>query len=564
MRFSFTGALLFVTPGENSRTSNASQPTVSWMVQGKAYTALARPGVSLRLWPPEGDLHEAHDDNGVDGNTGTADETVQARGAAASGSENGSAMLPTLASPQTSHRIQPGHAQGLNTPSSGHDNPSTLDPSLRSVEASMHMARGESDVGLKTIEITLIDPYGAFQVQSLQTLADHGISQYCDLDLASIPSLLFVGGNSTIGHQPSTGSSLPPPSSSRDNSTTPGSEDASVRSNLLDSFPSRLLSTLSPFIRAWTVAAPDLSLANPRGSSDDADSLESAWFRAGPLSNDPDWEFDDKDSAIAPTHIFVMIEDRCSVSGFGRDDSVSEADKSTPSGVTPSDDADFLDTYQGFLNLLKETHGKRTGDILVIQPFATWQPEKGCYAPSASSANLKAMVQRLSSAWQADDPLASGDFPSTPLMELAKFHLESQDPSPLRTHLLSQVAASPGAAATTTDSSKLASSPAVPLLKRDSANAINQAISSRTNVTHLSLESPSKRPSLLVRPSSVAAVLPSSRGTKARLHYIDTQGWLDAEEDTVHEGRYLSRSGSIKVARRLRSWLAENGFLRSE
>jgi lysophospholipase L1-like esterase len=64
----------------------------------------------------------------------------------------------------------------------------------------------------------------------------------------------------------------------------------------------------------------------------------------------------------------------------------------------------------------------------------------------------------------------------------------------------------------------------------------------------------------VVRPSSIAAVEPTSRGTKARLHFVDTGGWLSTEDETF-DGVHPTPKGAKVIARKLRDWLRDNGFL---
>ena len=380
----------------------------------------------------------------------------------------------------------------------------------------------------RIIEITLIDWGSIFQVGSLQTIAGYWVEPAYPSGIADLPTTVFIGDSITSGFV-----------SSPTEASTPGGY-----CGFLDAYPAHLRNLLSPGVRVSAVAFPGIKLVD----SGYIEGMESKWFKKGPLGrgNDDgtdDWDFGDRDNEAGPTHIVVSI---------GTNDT---ADSKT-----------FLATFENFLDLLKETHGRRTGDILVLPPFgardssASDRKGKGPVSyESGRLAEIKEMVERVSDRWQAEsnDPLSGGDFPATPVFELTKLQLEEAtkhsglSSSPSRHSLSTKVA------------NAIASQPSTPLQSTFSPSASMTAQSSGLP-SMASLQSiasiASMRPSLVVRPSSIAAVSPAAKGTRARLHFVDTKGWLDAYEDTFDDV-HPTRSGAVKIARRFREWLSANGFL---
>ena len=236
----------------------------------------------------------------------------------------------------------------------------------------------------------------------------------------------------------------------------------------------------------------------------------------------------DREDETAPTHIFVNI---------GTNDT-APVDK-------------FLTTLENFLNVLRETYGRRTGDILVMAPFGQYQ-EEAENSETGSKASYKTnfpeireKVEELSQEWAIEDPLASGDFPETPVFEYTKAQLDQE--KPLSPPLGSR--SRPGSRPNSMGASSFAAA-----LQSITANEVNLIKSpSMTSIA-------STRPSLIVRPSSIAAVAPNERGTKTRLHFIDTHGWLDDKEDTL-DGIHPTKKGARKIAKKLKMWLGDHGFL---
>jgi lysophospholipase L1-like esterase len=348
----------------------------------------------------------------------------------------------------------------------------------------------------KTVEITLLDWGSLLQVKSIQTLAGYSISPTFPEGISSLPTLLFIGDSITSGYV-----------------SSPSGKGEDEYSGFVDAYPSQLKTRLSNNLRLSAIAFPGIKLVDSPGE----EGMESQWFKTHPLEDGSDWDFAERDSESGPTHIFVNL---------GTNDD------------TPTDK--FLETYEGFLSMLKETHGRRTGDIIVLAPFGSWSHEQGKYI--AKYPELGDMVGRMQEKWANEDPFGNGDFPSTPMLELAKMHLESPNPS------LHRISPAPSHAS-------------LKQLVRD------QSQSSKLNDSGLPMPAGpdsgvmSPRPSLLVRPSSIAAVTELAKGTKARLHFADTQGWLDSREDTF-DGLHPTRKGAAKIGKRLARWLAKEGFLK--
>jgi lysophospholipase L1-like esterase len=337
--------------------------------------------------------------------------------------------------------------------------------------------------------------------------------------------MVFIGDSITSGFV-----------SSPDELTTPGGY-----CGFLDAYPAHLRNLLAPGVRISAVAFPGIKLVD----SGYIEGMESKWFKKGPLDRgsadeSDDWDFGDRDAEAGPTHIVVSI---------GTNDT---ADTKT-----------FLQTYANFLDLLKETHGRRTGDILVLPPFGE-REHSGSHVGETGPvvyqqerhAEIQSMVERVAERWHAEtsDPLSTGDFPCTPIFEITKMQLEE-----------SQAASQSGASKANNRhslSSKvaqaIASQPSTPVQGSFSPSA-HTGLPSEASMRSL-VSVASVRPSLVVRPSSIAAVTSTAKGTTARLHFVDTKGWLDAYEDTFDDV-HPTRSGAIKIAKRLREWLGNHGFL---
>ena len=416
---------MFLVPGE--KTQATDQPTVGWTINGTSYTALARPGVSIRLWPAEG-------------------------------------QLPT----------------DPKSPTSSSFNIGTSIP-----EASTSSA-------VNVVEVSLIDWGSVLQVASIQTLAGHGISPAYPVGIARLPTMLFIGDSTTSGFI------HPSPTA-----------DPQEYCGFMDAFPSHLRTLLSPGVRVYAVAFPGIKLVD----STEQEGMESKWFKAGPFDGRLEWDFAERDGESGPTHIFINLG--------AHDDIPTEK---------------FIETYESFLNMLKETHGRRTGDILVAAPFGEWDEEKGKYV--GHYPEIKDMIQKIKERWESENPWERGDFPSSPMLELVKMQYRSDNTAHLGI---------PG----------FVSYPSPPGIRSNGAVIGNNGLPLPDPHSD-SLTSP--RPSLMVRPSSIAAVEPSAQGTKARLHYIDTDGWLDSRSDTF-DGLHPTRQGAIKIAQNLKHWLATNGFL---
>lgn len=375
----------------------------------------------------------------------------------------------------------------------------------------------------RVIEISLIDWGSVFQVCSLQLISGYDISLAYPTGLASLPTMLFIGDSITSGSV-----------SSPDEDPTPGGF-----CGFLDAYPAHLRNLLAPGVRASAVAFPGIKLVD----SEFIEGMESKWFKSGPLDRGDgtdDWDFGDRDNESGPTHIVVNL---------GTNDDV--------------DSKKFLQTYENFLDLLKEMHGRRTGDILVLPPFGErdYDPKsKDMPGPAVfkqtKHEEIRAMVERLSEKWlaESEDPLSTGDFPITPIFELTKLQLQENasalSSSSSRHSLSSKVAQA------------LAAQPGTPLQSTSSPSASTSVPSGLPTTTSMrSLASTAAvRPSLVVRPSSIAAVSPAAKGTTARLHFVDTKGWLDAREDTFDDC-HPTRSGAVKIARKFRDWLDDHGFL---
>lgn len=311
--------------------------------------------------------------------------------------------------------------------------------------------------------------------------------------IGNLPSLLFIGDSITSGFIRS------PQLLDSDDSY----------SGFLDAYPAHLHNLISDGARVSAIAFPGIRLVDePDGGRE---GMESQWFKAGPMENSQDWNFEDRDGESGPTHIFVNL---------GQNDYVRPEV--------------FVETYKGFLNMLKETHGRRTGDIFVIDPFGSRKREGEAYTNRYPQ--VEEMVKALSQQWEEEDPFAEGDFPSTPLFELTKLQLDSPDPA----------------------LSNIPRMLAQQLSPRSSRMSANSSVSSAIDGLPSPVTSP--RPSLIVRPSSIAAISPSARGTRARLHFIPTRGWLDDDSDTF-DGVHPTRSGAVKIAQKLRAWLMDGGFL---
>lgn len=379
----------------------------------------------------------------------------------------------------------------------------------------------------RIVEISLIDWGSVFQVGSLQLIAGYEITPAFPSGIANLPSIVFVGDSITSGFVSS------PEYSSGDDGYC----------GFLDAYPSHLRNLLAPGVRISAVAFPGIKLVD----SEFVEGMETKWFKSGPLDRgdgSDDWEFGDRDGEAGPTHIIVSL---------GTNDIV--------------DSKKFVQTYENFLDLLREMHGRRTGDILVLPPFGEREHDPDAQPNTGPAAfdqprhdEIKEMVERLSEKWlaQSDDPLSTGDFPITPIFELTKLQLEENANSGLS-----------GSTSTGSLSSKIAmamaSQPNTPLQAGFSPHASVAASSGLPGSASVrSLASAAAgRPSLVVRPSSIAAITLAAKGTRARLHFVDTKGWLDAQEDTFDDC-HPTRGGATKIAKRLRDWLGENGFLAEE
>lgn len=546
IRFAFTGPLLLFTPG--SKTLATDFPTVGWSVEEtqntpststspssvtknrRVYTATARAGVSIRLWPPEGRPHDVYPAQQIVDGTPSSDSAS---------SSNGNVTSPSDAAADVYH-----------------DSPAVT----------------------RTIELTLIDWGSVVQAGSFQVLNGHGIqSPYAPSapvdktgprpivhrritsvpaislahhtePLAALPTLLFIGDSLTTGF------------------TYHGSQiHEGGYCGSLEAYPSQFRALLASPVRLYSIAFPGIKLVDDESGEEEG--MASKWFRKGPMQygesalsasqytdrsasphttsskqmqtddeevNTADWNFSERSSpALEPTHIFINI---------GTNDRVA-AD-------------DFIQTYESFLSMLKETHGRRTGDIFVLSPFGQREtdgildsqqaltPRKTAY--TTFYPEIEEMVHRLAEKWLDDDkdPLQAGVFPATPVLELAKMHLETK-----KTLGGNQTGATDEQLLQVTPQS--ASSAIMSSQTLDAPAAVTTSILSAQR--HL-------RPSLIVRPSSLAAATDqSARGTKARLHYISTEGWLDEEADTF-DGLHPTRQGAQKIAARLRDWLAQQGF----
>ena len=405
------------------------------MIDGINYTALARPGVSIRLWPAEGQVPKEP-------------------------------KTPTA----VSFASRMSHAETQSDPSS-------------------------SISGVKTVEFSLIDWGSVLQVDTIQTLAGHGITPAYPDGVAALPTMLFIGDSITSGFIHSSPNS-----------------DHQLYCGFLDAYPYHLRTMLSPGVRLYAVAFPGIKLVD----SPEQEGMESKWFKNGPIDGGLDWEFDERDRETGPTHIIVNL---------GANDDVTN-DK-------------FLETYENFLDLLKETHGRRTGDILVAPPFGLWNPDGAKYV--SGYPEIRGMVRKVKKRWEANTPWDSGTLPTTPMLEQLKFHYNSTNAT---------LGSLPG----------FLSHP----LARTRTTSIDKVVIGNNGLpvenSHLDPSAP-LRPTLVVRPSSVAAVEPTARGTKAQLHFVDTEGWLDARSDTF-DGLHPTRQGAIKIAQHFRHWLASNGFLK--
>lgn len=507
LRFRFDGPLLFLIPGD--KTNSSEYPAVGWQVDGKTYTARARKGRSIRLWPPEGTAHAP-----LPLTPGVEDEEDQA---------SDEAQRPTLA-----HRNQ-GTSPNLNLSlSTGLAEASTDLAEQPTPKASSFAEAGHSSLPLSSrssstsysdssrlIEITLIDWGSVLQIRHFEMLEGTTLTPAYPQGLSKLPTLLFIGDSITSGY-------LRAPARS---------STAKEYSGFLDAFPSQLRSILAPGVRVSSVAYPGISLVDDISQ----EGMESKFFKAGPLETDDfdsDWDFRDREDETAPTHIFVNI---------GTND------------TAPTEK--YLETLGNFLNVLRETYGRRTGDILVMAPLGHYQetaqgPQESSTSTSAGSyqtfyPEIRQKVEELAEEWAIEDPLASGDFPETPILEYTKAQLDQAKPLSPPLGSRSRPGSRPNSVGSAAFAAALQniSTPELNLVKSPSMSSIA-----------------SSRPALIVRPSSIAAVAPEERGTKTRLHFVDTKDWLEDKEDTF-DGVHPTKKGARKIAKKLKSWLGDHGFL---
>lgn len=493
LRFRFDGPLLFLTPGD--KTTSTEYPAIGWQVDGKTYTARARKGRSIRLWPPEGTAHAS-----LPVTPGVEDEAQTA--------EN--ASRPTMAHREgTSQNLNLSLSTGLSELISEFDQPTPTTSSFPESVPSLPLSSRSTSFSdsSRLIEITLIDWGSVLQIRHFEMLEGTNLSPAFPQGLSKLPTLLFIGDSTTSGY-------LRSPARA---------STAKDYSGFLDAYPAQLRSILAPGVRVSSVAFPGITLVDDISE----EGMESKFFKSGPIESnevDNEWDFKDREDETAPTHIFVNI---------GSNDTV------------PTEK--YLATLENFLNVLRETYGRRTGDILVMAPFGTYQEETTAGSPSYKTCypGMRQKVEDLSQEWINEDPLASGDFPETPIFEYTKSQLEQSKPLSPSIGSRSRNNSRPNSIGSSAFANALQdfSVPEVNLIKSPSMTSLV-----------------STRPSLIVRPSSIAAVAPEERGTKTRLHFIDTQGWLDEKEDTF-DGQHPTKRGARKIAKKLKTWLGEHGFL---
>ena len=250
------------------------------------------------------------------------------------------------------------------------------------------------------------------------------------------------------------------------------------------------------------------------------------------------------------------------------------------------------------MGLLKETYGRRTGDILVMAPFGQYQEDEeedgqeqdipttrkeGKRSSSSSSSSssytspllphIKRKIESLSQEWtiSSEDPLASGQFPDTPFLEYTKSQLDMEIPlsprSSSRPNSASFTSTASGSLQMQQQQSSSTSNSNIPTInKSTSTTSMASIASSTTPARTTSTSTNATRPALIVRPSSIAAAVApdQEKGTTTRLHFIDTSNWLDLKEDTFDDGVHPTRKGARKIAKKLKIWLGQNGFLSSQ
>lgn len=504
LRFRFDGPLLFLLPGD--KTCSTDCPSLGWQVDGKTYTARARKGVSIRLWPPEGTVHAPLPV------TPNAEEPEQA-------SED--VQRPALA-----HRGQ-GTSDNLNLSlSTGlFEASNDLTADQTTPKASSFFEAGQtsspepsasssvSSSSSRLIEITLIDWGSALQIQHFEMLEGTNLTPAYPKGISKLPTLLFIGDSTTSGY-------LRAPARAT---------IAKEYSGFLDAYPAQLRLLLAPGVRVSSVAYPGITLVDDISH----EGMETKFFKAGPLEIDEfdnDWDFRDREDETAPTHIFVNI---------GTND------------TAPTEK--YLETLENFLNVLRETYGRRAGDILVMAPFGQYRENNGSEKTDGQAKapyqtffpGIRQKVEEIAQEWAIEDPLASGDFPETPILEYTKAQLDQSKPLSTPPAIRSRPSSRPNSVGSAAFATASENKPVPDLIlpRSPSTGSVTQ-----------------RRPALIVRPSSIAAVAPEERGTKTRLHFVDTQGWLEDKEDT-YDGVHPTKKGARKIAKKLKLWLGEHGFL---
>ncbi|KAK9898688.1 hypothetical protein P389DRAFT_193709 [Cystobasidium minutum MCA 4210] len=610
LRFRFDGPLLFLVPGP--KTLATESPMIGWQIEGKTYTSHARSGRSIRLWPPEGVVHkdppvtpsvdsETSSSNSANETTPTTSSNVPL----ANPETTATPARPTLTGSRQSTstnlnlsltnnlHVNDGdeafydgptptastfaHQQAQAAPSPARSTSSSTTPVPPASSSSSSSA--SSSKTSRLIEITLIDWGSIFQVNHFEMLAGSSITPAYPHGISNLPTLLFIGDSLTSGFIGDNFSQAMITGSQ--GSFEEGAKKEGDYSGFLDAFPSQLRSYLAPGIRVYSIAFPGVALVDDSDSNSGGrkeagasreNGMESKFFKRGPLEpedadEDNDWTFEDREDGNAPTHIFVNL---------GTNDAAAPVET-------------FLSTLENFLGLLKETYGRRTGDILVMSPFGQYTehadgqqsdaqsatsnnsqtgtaalPRKGSYK-SVLRPHIKRKIEELSQEWSLanEDPFASGDFPDTPILEYTKSQLELGGGQPLTSPSMkdgisrSRATSRPNSASYTANTLSLSLSqqqqqvPDLNIVKSPSVASL-----ASTTATHTT------RPALIVRPSSIAAaVAPNEeKGTKTRLHFIDTLDWLDDEKDTF-DGIHPTKKGARKIAKKLKGWLGDNGFL---
>lgn len=321
----------------------------------------------------------------------------------------------------------------------------------------------------------------------------------------------------------------------------------------LESYPSQLRASLGSPTRAYGLAMPGIALVDSH-DGDTQDGMQSKFFRRGPLEpNVDDQTFSLPNSPTTPSS-FQMLQSIASMTSSSAEESSDWDFDASPAsdpthifvqlGTNDTVPADVLaQTYEAFLSLLKETYGRRAGDVFVLSPFGT-RRVSSLYSDSNEKVvyeseypELASAINSLAEQWAIDaqDPMQSGRFPETPVLELARLNLAAGSPL------------------------SLPSKPGTTLSAVSSNSKLLQPSSRSASSSAPQLP----RPSLIVRPSSLEVASDfSAKGTQTRLHFVNTNGWIDEESDTF-DGIHPTRKGAQKIGRRLCDWLVQGGFVRN-